>query len=124
MGSPEVTYSAAEESDWQPYKFGGKESLARVGLDLYDFGARMYSPSNMCWMTMDPLAEKYYHISPYAYCAGNPVNLADPDGMDYWILCRDGTIVNVLSSETTCMLFAVETSECYQDGTDTIFRQD
>lgn len=123
MGSPEVTYSAAEESDWQPYKFGGKESLARVGLDLYDFGARMYSPSNMRWMTMDPLAEKYYHISPYAYCAGNPVNLAVPDGMDYWILSRDGTIVNVLSSETTCMLFAVETSECYQDGTDTIFRQ-
>lgn len=80
MGSPEVTYSAAEESDWQPYKFGGKESLARVGLDLYDFGARMYSPSNMRWMTMDPLAEKYYHISPYAYCAGNPVNYVDPDG--------------------------------------------
>ena len=31
-------------------------------------------------MTMDPLCEKYYHISPYAYCAGNPVNLVDPDG--------------------------------------------
>ena len=30
--------------------------------------------------TMDPLAEKYYSISPYAYCAGNPVNLVDPDG--------------------------------------------
>ncbi len=29
---------------------------------------------------MDPLAEKYYSISPYAYCAGNPVNLVDPDG--------------------------------------------
>ena len=29
---------------------------------------------------MDPLAEKYYHISPYAYCAGDPVNLVDPDG--------------------------------------------
>jgi hypothetical protein len=34
----------------------------------------------MRWMTMDPLAEKYYHISPYAYCVGDPVNLADPDG--------------------------------------------
>ena len=28
-----------------------------------------------------PLAEKYYHISPYAYCAGDPVNRIDPDGM-------------------------------------------
>ena len=26
-----------------------------VGLDLYDFGARMYSPSNMRGLTMDPL---------------------------------------------------------------------
>ena len=31
-------------------------------------------------ITNDPLAEKYYHISPYAYCAGDPVNFVDPDG--------------------------------------------
>jgi len=61
-----------------------KESLTRVGLNLYDFGARMFSPFNMRWMTMDPLAEKYYHISPYVYCAGNPINLVDPDGMDWY----------------------------------------
>lgn len=30
--------------------------------------------------SIDPLAEKYYSISPYAYCAGNPVNLVDSDG--------------------------------------------
>jgi hypothetical protein len=30
---------------------------------------------------VDPLAEKYYSISPYAYCAGNPVKRIDPDGM-------------------------------------------
>lgn len=77
---PTAPHSVAADSDWQPYKFSGKESLTRVGLDLYDFGARMYSPSNMHWMTMDPLAEKYYHISPCVYCAGNPVNLVDPDG--------------------------------------------
>ncbi len=29
---------------------------------------------------IDPMAEKYYGISPYAYCAGNPVNYVDPDG--------------------------------------------
>ena len=28
----------------------------------------------------DPLGEKYYDVSPYAYCAGNPVNLVDPEG--------------------------------------------
>ena len=26
------------------------------------------------------MAEKYYNISPYAYCANNPVNFVDPDG--------------------------------------------
>ena len=30
--------------------------------------------------TIDPLAEKYQNISPYAYCNGNPVNFVDPDG--------------------------------------------
>ena len=29
---------------------------------------------------MDPFAEKYYDISPYAYCAGDPVNIVDNDG--------------------------------------------
>lgn len=104
-----------------PYKFGGKEWSEITS--TYNFEARQFSPKSHRFMTMDPMSEKYYGISPYAYCAGNPVNIVDPNGMDYWILNRDGRIVNVLSSETTCMLFAVETSECYQDGTDTIFRQ-
>ena len=30
--------------------------------------------------TQEPLAEKYYDISPYAWCANNPVYLVDPDG--------------------------------------------
>jgi len=29
---------------------------------------------------MDPLCEKYYEVSPYAYCAGNPVRFIDSDG--------------------------------------------
>ena len=86
LEAPLVTYSAPAAPNWQPYKFSGKESLTRVGLDLYDFGARMYSPSNTRWMSMDPLAEKYYHVSPYVYCASNPLNIVDPDGMQ-WYLC-------------------------------------
>jgi len=30
---------------------------------------------------VDPLAEMDYSVSPYAYCAGNPVNMIDPTGM-------------------------------------------
>ena len=66
------------------YKYGGKEWDEKM--TLYDFSARMYDPALHRFTTMDPLAEKYYSISPYAYCAGNPVNLVDPDGMQ-WYLC-------------------------------------
>jgi len=31
--------------------------------------------------SVDPLAEKDYSISPYAYCKGNPIRLIDPNGL-------------------------------------------
>ena len=62
------------------YRFSGKEQVR----GLYDFGARWFTPKRAHWTTMDPLAEKYYPISPYAYCAGNPVNLVDPEGKDWY----------------------------------------
>jgi len=44
---------------------------------------------------MDPLCEKYYSISPYAYCAGNPANRIDPDGMDWFQNAKTGDVVYV-----------------------------
>ena len=32
------------------------------------------------WLSVDPLADKYPNISPYAYCSWNPVKYVDPDG--------------------------------------------
>ena len=61
-----------------PYKYGGKEW--NEWTSTYDFEARYHSPGFHRFTTMDPLAEKYYSISPYAYCANNPVNLVDKDG--------------------------------------------
>ena len=42
----------------------------------------MYAHHFLILTSVDPLAEKYYSISPYAYCAGNPVRYTDPNGMD------------------------------------------
>ena len=82
--NPTVMLNDSEES---PYKYSGKEWDSRAS--LYDFSARMYNPSLTRFTTMDPLAEKYYSISPYAYCANNPVNFVDPEGMN-WYAYQDG----------------------------------
>ena len=65
---------------YQPFKYGGKEFVEMHGLDEYDSEARWYYPAIMRTTTMDPLCEKYYSISPYAWCGNNPVNFVDPDG--------------------------------------------
>lgn len=44
---------------------------------------------------MDPLCEKYYSVSPYAYCAGNPVNRVDVDGKDIWEFDKDGNLKRI-----------------------------
>ena len=71
-------------NDAQRYKYNSKEFDRTHGLDWLDYGARYMSPDVARFTTMDPMAEKYYHLSPYAYCGNNPINNVDPSGMD-WI---------------------------------------
>ena len=66
----------------QPHKYGAKELDRENGLDLYDSQARHYDPIIPRTTTMDPLAEKYYSLSPYTWCAGNPLRYIDFDGRD------------------------------------------
>ena len=56
----------------------GKERDAETGYDY--FGARYYWSLLKHWTTVDPLADKYPWISPYAYCNWNPIKFVDPDG--------------------------------------------
>ena len=72
------------DSNVQSHKYNGKEFDKMHGLNTYDYGARQYNPVTARWDRMDPLAEKYYSISPYAYCMNNPIIFVDPDGMDVW----------------------------------------
>lgn len=64
----------------QRYKYNGKEFDRTNGVDWYDYGARHMSPDVGRFTTIDPMAEKYYSISPYAYCANNPVKYIDLRG--------------------------------------------
>jgi RHS repeat-associated protein len=63
------------------YTFSGKEEQEMFGLELLDFGFRMYDPFIGRWTTPDPLAEKYYSYSPYNYCLNNPARFIDPWGL-------------------------------------------
>jgi len=59
------TFSAKEKDDETQYSY---------------FGARYYDSDLSVWLSVDPMADKYPNLSPYAYCANNPVMLVDPDG--------------------------------------------
>jgi RHS repeat-associated protein len=72
------------------YKFTAKELDNETNYTY--FGARYYDSDISIWLSacppklqrrwMDPLSDKYPSLSPYAYCANNPVILVDPDGRD------------------------------------------
>ncbi|MDR0828749.1 MAG: RHS repeat-associated core domain-containing protein [Prevotellaceae bacterium] len=69
-----------ENPDLQKYKYNGKEFIEDYGLDMYDYGARGYYAAIGRFTSVDPLAEIYYPITPYAYCSNDPINRIDPDG--------------------------------------------
>ena len=55
----------------------GKEKDSETG--YYYFGAKYYNPDLSLWLSVDPMSDKYPNLSPYNYCAWNPMKLADPD---------------------------------------------
>lgn len=72
------------------YLYGGKELQESFEIEWYDSGAR-FQTLNGVFTGIDPMAEKFYGVSPYAYCAGNPVMYVDPDGNII------GTVLDVVS---------------------------
>ncbi len=78
------------------YSFNAKELDEETGMFYYE--ARYYAPP--VFTSRDPLFEKYFWMTPYAYCANNPVKYVDPDGRkerpfnpetDKKITCKFGT---------------------------------
>ena len=63
------------------FKYTAKELSLFRGLPVYDFTARHTLPAggNM-FRTMDRECESFFHLSPYSFCGGDPINFIDPTG--------------------------------------------
>ena len=72
------------------YTFSAKEKDSETNLSY--FGARYYTSDLSVWLSVDPMSAKYPSLSPYVYCANNPVKLVDPNGEEYgippWLLIK------------------------------------
>ena len=62
------------------YTFTGKELDKETGYQY--FGSRYNEPARLGYLSVDPLSDKYPSLSPYVYCANNPIKCIDPDGRE------------------------------------------
>ena len=79
----------AHSSQAEIVAFAAKERDTETGLSY--FGSRYYNSDLSIWLSVDPRAAKYPSLSPYAYCANNPVKLVDP----YYRLKASAFVFNI-----------------------------
>ena len=89
------------------YLYTGKEQQRSFDINLYDSQARFQSLTGT-FLSIDPMAEKYYNTTPYAYCANNPVNFVDPEGRDIWEVDNEGRIVSYKHSTESDTFYIVD----------------
>ena len=58
--------------------------------------ARHYNSDLSIWLSVDPMSDKYPGVSPYVYCANNPVRLVDPDGESFSEFDENGNYLRTI----------------------------
>ena len=77
------------------YLLNAKELDEESGLYYYE--ARYLDSKHGTFNSRDPLFEKYFWMSPYAYCMNNPLRYIDPTGMDLDVASNEESKNDILS---------------------------
>ena len=102
--------------------FTGKETDCETG--YFYFGARYYDPTLLnSWTAVDPMSDKYPSLSPYNYCAWNPMKFVDPHGdtismtREAWLV-QEQAFLSVFDKKKENIPFAYDeaTSQMYYTG--------
>ena len=81
------------------FTFSAKEKDTETGFSY--FGSRYYNSDLSIWLSVDPQVSKYPSLSPYVYCANNPIKLVDPNGEEVSVFGNSenkNTIINSLNA--------------------------
>ena len=102
---PSGTAIRDNQSASQPLRFCSKEDETPFGINWYDFGTRHYDSRQIRWITPDRMSDKHYELSPYLFCAGDPVNNFDPDGNDFYSIDAKGRITFMKKNNSSRLYF-------------------
>ena len=94
---------------YETYTFSAKERDTETGLSY--FGARYYSSDLSIWLSVDPKSDKYPSLSPYVYCADNPVKLVDPNGEEIYEFDESGKFLRVSGEKGSADQIAIRKSD-------------
>ena len=68
------------ETSLKRYRYVGKERDHETG--LYYYGARYYAAWLARFVSVDPLAEQFSHLTPFQYASNDPIGAIDIDGLE------------------------------------------
>ena len=74
-----------QSSNRYRYGFNGKENdpeTVGTGSGTQDYGFRIYNPSLGKFLSVDPLANSYPYLSPYAFAENDVIRSIDLDGLE------------------------------------------